>query len=183
MKNFSEFGERQEREDATGQSRANHCDAAWLAGIFDGEGNFHVVRPIKGEHYVAPQMVITNTSLLMLDKVQRIVKDLSGYKHNITFVKRNDTQEHWKQCYKIFIARQKTLEAVIEAMLPHLTAKKSQAEEVLIFIRSRLSRKTYHSGYTEEELGLKERVKDARLRPENLTVIRGGVEIEREALN
>ena len=73
MKNFSEFGESQEQEIATGQPRAKETDVAWLAGVFDGEGSLSIAHGGHGGQSLHPRMQISNCSMSLMLKAQRII--------------------------------------------------------------------------------------------------------------
>ena len=150
MDNLTDNGETQ-----TGQSRGNLLDSAWLAGIIDGEACFSVTFGGKKRKTVSPRCSIGNTSLSLMRKVQKTVENLSGQRLRI---KPRDLKTN-HVVFMIEIVRHQTLIAVLNQVLPYLTAKREQAIEVSFFCESRANRESYHAPYTEHQWDLSNRLK------------------------
>jgi len=167
--NPSDIGETQ-----TGQSRANPLDVAWLAGIIDGEGCFSVAFGGKRRRGVSPKFYVGNNSMTLMLKAQRIVEEITGRAYLI----RARDQRTNPIVFTMEVARQGSLIAVIEEILPHLTVKKTQAQEVLLFCRERVARRASlglkRTTYSTYDRGLLDRLKV--LRKAEVTRLVGGVE-------
>ncbi len=170
--NFTDNGETENR-----QSRGNLADIAWLAGIVDGEGCLRA--KFNSHDRTIPtiwlELRIGNTSMSLLEKCQRIIQDLCHKKHNLN---KHCRTENLHVMWSIEVTKQNYLLTVIEAILPHLTSKRAQAEAMLVYLRSRKNRKHYHQPYTQEELGLVDALKF--LKRSELVKVPGAVEIECE---
>lgn len=122
--------------------RATATDIAWLAGIVDGEGCFSVKRnhgAAKSAHMVC--LVLCNTSEPMIDRVVRILDEL-GIKHgSIRKVWKGIRATRWQ--YWVDVMSKYSLLRLTETLLPHLTAKRVEAEVVQWFLRRQCSVKFY----------------------------------------
>lgn len=97
-------------------------EAAWLAGLFDGEGS--IIFP-KGRNRASVRLTISNTHLGLLEHVLEVVE--AGSIMSREKYRRSDHHKipyQW-QCYG------QNARDVLHAMLPWLIAKKEKAEEVL----------------------------------------------------
>ena len=117
-------------------------DLAWLAGIVDGEGCFSVKRnhgASKSAHMVC--LVLCNTSRPMIDRAVAIMDQL-GVKHgSIRKVWKGVKATRWQ--YWVDVMSKHHMLRLTEALLPHLTAKKVEAEVVLWFLRRQCSARFY----------------------------------------
>ena len=127
----------------------SEADIAWLAGIIDGEGCFAVKRPIIRKTYKkgvgTPYqlwLVLCNTSKPMMDRVVSLLAEMQVGHQPMRKVWKGDKATRWQ--YWVHIARREQLLAVTEALLPHLTAKRHEAEIVLWFLRKAVQVKRYH---------------------------------------
>jgi hypothetical protein len=101
-------------------------DAAYLAGIMDGEGSITLVRshaPRTRGRYVYPLVRIANTDRAIIDWVVRVVP-LGAYSY------RSAMNERCKDVHHIGWASNDAI-AVLREILPFLVAKRNQAEIVL----------------------------------------------------
>jgi len=120
---------------------ANETDIAWLAGIVDGEGCFAVKRPIKrksGKRQGSTTsyqlwLVLCNTSQAMVIRASRILTEIGVQHQPIRRVWKGDKATRWQ--YWLQLARKHDLLKATEALLPYLTAKKTEAEIVVWYLR------------------------------------------------
>jgi hypothetical protein len=117
---------------------------AWLAGIWDGEGSFCIIHTgmnnsKKGKnHHILARISMSNTNLLIINKVAEIFKKL-GCNFYISQPVRKNRPYH-KDNYHFSISRMTHVVIACKAMLPYLIAKKRQAEILIEFNQSRLSK-------------------------------------------
>ena len=139
-----------------GQSRAKLEDVAWLAGIVDGEGSIiaqYVNTNQKSRycyHNVSVCVRISNCSMELMEKCQRIIQDITHRKFNL----RNHSFNEGKRCFSIDAGAQKAVRKLCTVMLPYLTCKRAQAELAIAFCVSRKEHRHHGSGYTEWEHGV-----------------------------
>ncbi|MGD9643968.1 MAG: LAGLIDADG family homing endonuclease [Elusimicrobiales bacterium] len=141
-------------------------ELGWLAGLIDGEGCITLTRAHQRDS-IRPILQITNTSLPLLEKAQRLIEELSGKRPNIK-IQSNRGKFGYRTCYIIQIRRHATIASVLRALTPHMVAKREQTELVLAFVESRMSAPRrvmrgrrggyYKQWYSEVELELLERV-------------------------
>lgn len=177
MKLITNNGETENR-----QSRANPLDVAWLAGMFDGEGSViaQSFTSTKGNctQCLSITLKISNTSLKLMEKAQRIIQDVSWKKFTIG----NHSFTGGKRCFFVGVTDQRSTRKVLTAMLPHLTVKRAQAELGIMFCESRKENRHKEIGYTQWELGVVDEMK--RLKAAEYTAIpMGGVTTECGALH
>lgn len=129
----------------TGQSRGNFRDAVWLAAMLDGEGCISA-RFIWNKKYpdmprVGLRISIGNTCNDLQDEVEAVVERITGT-HRKSYNQAVDSKR--KPIRNLHITSSEDIFKVLTAVLPHLIAKKTQAELVLSWIEQRqeASRKT-----------------------------------------
>lgn len=126
-------------------------DIAWLAGIIDGEGCFSVKRPIrrlsgKRVGYKTSYqvwLVLCNTSKAMVERAVAILDGL-GVKHQpVRRVWKGKKATRWQ--YWLHVARKDEVLRLTEALLPHLTAKRCEAEMVTWFLKRACQKSVYRT--------------------------------------
>lgn len=124
-------------------------DIAWLAGIIDGEGCFSVKRPIRrlsGERAgfqttYQVWVVLCNTSKAMVERAVAILDGL-GVKHQpVRRVWKGKRATRWQ--YWLHVARKDEVLRLTEALLPHLTAKRCEAEMVSWYLKRACQKPCY----------------------------------------
>jgi hypothetical protein len=125
----------------------------YLAGIIDGEGCIHLSarrkrvyfchkrgKTYRGECSPYPSIQITNTNLIVLERIQEW---LNGWGHIRKFVSKDGR----KPRFTLAIDSARQVETILTAILPYLIIKNPQARLILHYIRR------YCSGdlSTEEE--------------------------------
>jgi len=130
-------------------------DIAWLAGIIDGEGCFSVKRQVKrlsGNRVVMRAcyqvwIVVCNTSEPMIRRIEKVL-DAIGVKHQpVRRVWKGKKATRWQ--YWIHVARKHEVLLLTEALLPHLTAKKDEAEVVAWYMRRACAEKQHSTSLFE----------------------------------
>ena len=104
----------------------NPTDLGWLAGIVDGEGTLTLCKRYNPEMRRGFQWTIaahiSNTSLDLLGKASKL---LANRPH--AYTKKKPTPKNWKDCY-ILVLNPNIAREILPLLIPHLTAKKRQAE-------------------------------------------------------
>jgi hypothetical protein len=121
-----------------------NSDIAWLAGIVDGEGCFSVKMPVvrgRGRHCHQVWLVICNTSKAMIDRATDIMCTLGIKRPTIRRVWKGKKATCWQ--YWVNLCGKEDLLLVTEALLPHLTAKRVEAEVVAWFLRRACMQRAY----------------------------------------
>ena len=158
----------------------------YLAGIIDGEGSVcaNWVRDKRKEKYTTPNYTgiqvsihLSNTSKPLMDRAQRIYQELAFRKFKIG-TNMGHSRRRAKLIYAMVVTSQRAVEHVLEALIPHLTVKRSQAECMVKWIKSRKENKHHKKEYTFEEKCLVNDIKNLR-RLEYDPLPDGGVQTER----
>ena len=112
-------------------------DMAWLAGIWDGEGTFSIIKQNKANGRVLLQAKATmeNTSPDIISETCRILDGL-GIKLFLWF-REKKTDKH-RDAYVVNIVRLESLARFCRDFIPYLRAKKAQASLVARYSESRL---------------------------------------------
>jgi len=135
-----------------GQSCANPLDVAWLAGIIDGEGSFisqYVKNREKEITGISNLIKISNTNQPMMDRIQHIVYKITHKKNKIL----KHSIVKGILCSTIQVSDQRSCRTLCRAILPHLTAKRKQAQLMIEYVDSRLENRHRGRGYTDFENG------------------------------
>jgi hypothetical protein len=107
-------------------------DVGWFAGIIDGEGTITILN--EG----APWISIVNTNTILLEKVQRLLKEW-GVPYSVTTRKGKYVDKrgvkHDKATTEIRIIDSGYAYALLTKLLPLLTAKKERASLMMEYIR------------------------------------------------
>lgn len=122
----------------------NQTDIAWLAGIVDGEGCFSVKNPVKrgvGRTCHQVWLVLCNTSRSMVERAAQIVSDLGCQRPAIRRVWKGEKATRFQ--YWMDVVQKSDLLVVTKALLPHLTAKRCEAEVIVWFLTRACSVRAY----------------------------------------
>lgn len=130
---------------------ATDNDIAWLAGIIDGEGCFSVKRPIRRKSGVRAGyktsyqvwLVLCNTSKAMVERASSILTDAGIAHQPIRKVWKGRKATRWQ--YWLHVAKKADVLRATELLLPHLTAKKLEAEVVCWFLRRACRSRVYRT--------------------------------------
>lgn len=102
----------------------------WLAGILDGEGCIFVSKPqnnTNGRHRFEIRVIITNSSKLLLKKVENILRELQ--------IQYKLVDNSLKRIPYIIITKKVEIVKILELVLSELTCKKYSAEVVMEYIK------------------------------------------------
>lgn len=120
-------------------------DIAWLAGIVDGEGCFSMKRQVRRRYggWTCYQvwLVICNTNKPMIDRAVEIVARLGLRRPSVRRVWKGAKATRWQ--YWMNICRKDDLLTITKALIPHLTAKRPEAEIVAWFLTRACAEKAY----------------------------------------
>jgi hypothetical protein len=128
---------------AVGSISSDNLNAAWLAGILDGEGCIHTTYAQSTTresgtkiyaHYRC-RVEIRNTDPFMIHKITTI---LSSWKIRffVHFVK---SKAHYKEGLAVIVSNYKGIQSLLQKTLPHLTAKHDEAKIMLDFVDWRVN--------------------------------------------
>jgi hypothetical protein len=124
----------------------------WLAGLFDGEGTILVSKYTRTrDEYlrVVPEVMISNTSKpVMMNIAETIDMPLSERK-----------REDRKWIYELRIRKMENIVLFLEKIIPYLRIKRTQAELLYVYCKSRVER-PWRSKYTNEELQLFNKIRE-----------------------
>jgi DNA-binding CsgD family transcriptional regulator len=128
----------------------------YVAGMLDGEGTISIVKATRNdrkEPHWKPLVMITNTNR---EALEFIVREVGGFRfHN----KKGTTGKNSKKpVYRIIMVKHKDVLVLLEMLLPYLMIKRRQAELVIEFCKSRLS-KPNHAPYDDKEKEIIDEVK------------------------
>jgi DNA-binding CsgD family transcriptional regulator len=128
----------------------------YVAGMIDGDGIISIVKTTRNdrkEPHWKPLVAITNTNR---EALEFIAKEVGAFRfHN----KRGTIGKNSKRpVYRIIIVRHKDVLVLLEMLLPYLMIKRRQAELVIDFCKSRLS-KPNHAPYDDKEKEIIDEVK------------------------
>ncbi len=100
-------------------------DLSYIAGFFDGEGNFKTTRIKMKNGNIAHQIQIrlTNVNKEILEKI----KEFLGYGHITKRIRTND----WSDIYNLIISKKKETFNFLQKIKDLLIEKKPQAEFLL----------------------------------------------------
>lgn len=146
-------------------SRDKQVDAAWLAGVLDGEGYTGFLRNgPRGSAQV--RLMIINTSPQMIQKVSLILSEW-GITYHYLFErgeKSKKTDRMWKDRLRIVVSGSRGVRQILETLLPHLTAKRAEAECLLTYLRWRLDDAPLHNGPGQRRYEIVVRRRDETIR-------------------
>lgn len=101
-------------------------EAAWLAGIIDGEGCISLFR--RSTYYV-PAVKISNTNEKLINKCKQILDD-ADIQYCVRYSDRGE-RKNAKPAWELTLESRPRVIAVLNLVLPYLVAKTEQAELVL----------------------------------------------------
>src|SRR2546429_1044025 len=140
---------------------------AWLAGILDGEGwiGFNVRRKHHTERgkvkpHILPWITVSSTTYELVEKCV-VVCSMVGIES--TLGKPNRITKANKPVWAWHLAGSKRVGALLPLVIPHLTCKRRNAENVLAFIESRFGKSMKTNAerpYTEQEWTLVQATRD-----------------------
>ncbi len=140
---------------------------AWLAGIWDGEGTFSIVKQYKRRYGneiknfgLNPKLTMENTSEIIINECCKI---LGGLGITYYIQERTPRSVKHKRTYILSICRNDMIIKSCKVLLPFLIAKREQASLLLKYSQSRIENLTHyrpknHVGYSDEEYSICEKL-------------------------
>lgn len=116
-------------------------ELAWLAGCIECDGSISIGYHNRAHTGIRPQCSITfcNTGEVMFNRVKD-VWDAIGVKAYVRQLTRRPNRPNCKPVYQIELCSQAKCKKLLEAIYPWLMYKKPQADIMLEFINSRMSK-------------------------------------------
>ena len=120
-----------------GSIRRHELDAAWLAGIMDGEGCISTTyaNGNKSKNHYRCRVEVRNTNPFMIQRITQIMAD-KGIQFFLHFLKK---KESYKEGLVFVVTGYKAIQSLLQMILPHLTAKYDEAKLMAEFISWRLN--------------------------------------------
>lgn len=119
-----------------GSIRRHELDAAWLAGIIDGEGCISTTyaNGNRSKNHYRCRVEVRNTNPFMIQRITQIMADreIQFFLH---FLKK---RESYKEGLVFVVTGYKAIQSLLLMVLPHLTAKYDEAKLMAEFISWRL---------------------------------------------
>jgi len=122
---------------SVGSISKDNLDAAWLAGIIDGEGCIHTTyaNGNKNRNHYRCRVEVRNTNPFMIQRITQILSDLgiSFFVHPLK------ARAPYKEGLVVIVSNYKAIQLLLRTVLPHLTAKYDEAKLMSEFISWRLN--------------------------------------------
>lgn len=124
-------------------------DAAWLAGMWEGEGSILLYsRPQqKGRTQITPSLEITNTDIHIMNHIRKLLEDLGC---SYSWQEPKTRKKHHKQAYSLRTQNAKYIKLTLEAILPFMVGEKlAKGETLLAFVTRRIEKvnETTHKSF------------------------------------
>lgn len=126
----------------------NDVDAAWLAGIIDGEGSVTLTTERKRQKFKQPQLCVTSTSRNIIDTIERI----TGVGHVRIKLRR---EEHHKDAWSWQVKNGRQVLDVLTQILPFMREENKVARARLLtdnWLRVTMRNGRYSESQMEEKL-------------------------------
>lgn len=99
--------------------------AAYLAGIIDGEGTFYIGQEVRHPKCFNSRILVVNTDI-------RLINWLKENCGGLVYTRSNSKNPSWKLKYE-WITQKSQILPICEYVLPYLICKKEQAEVMIEF--------------------------------------------------
>lgn len=126
-----------------------HTDAAWLAGMWEGEGSVLLYsRPVDNSRLqITPSLTITNTDVHIMNRIRSLLESINCF---YSWQEPQTRKKHWKQAYRLTTGRADYIKTTLETILPFMVGeKKAKGETLLSFVSRRIEKvnKTDHKSF------------------------------------
>lgn len=125
-------------------------DDAYLAGLIDGEGTISLRRRKRGD--IIAELSLVNTSPIILDT----------FGVSKLYIRKRRFTPNGKEVIEVVVQRLNDILSILKRVYPFLRLKKRQAELMIEFCESRLSRGRVK--YSERELEIQRELHDLNRR-------------------
>lgn len=163
--------------------QVSQTDLAYLAGLFDAEGGFSVVRRqgrYSGcEFNYEPSCYVVNCDTSIINAVLKILRNLGVVKYCLSQVKaRSDNESNG---YRVSISHLATLDAFLPNIIPYLHGKSRLAALLQEFIKSRLDARAQKGSscktvYSKRDVSIYDQMKELNTRGKSLITDRAATE-------
>jgi len=166
-------------------TRPTEVELAWLAGIVDGEGTVGISRTnnkTQAHPYLRPHFQVVNTDMRIIDKTAQIIRDIVGKR--VSVVVSNKGGKGCKRGYRIKVSTQWELLLLLPTLMPHLVAKREQAELAIEFCKRRhirTERGAYWYEFKNEDEAAYSRSLELNRRGEPQSATANVIELKRSA--
>lgn len=163
--------------------QVSETDLAYLAGLFDAEGGFSVVRR-QGRYNgckfnYEPSCYVVNCDTSIINAVLKIFRNLSIAKYCLSQVKaRSDNESNG---YRVSISHLATLDAFLPNIIPYLHGKSRLAALLQEFIKSRLGARAQKGNscktvYSKRDVSIYDQMKELNTRGKSSITDRAATE-------
>jgi len=146
-------------------AQLSKTDAAYLAGLFDGEGHLGIsLKPGRARKKDGGSPITVALVFMVINTYQPVIDwcvNVLGTGRKITMPKRG---ARTMPCYRYVLTELWALEVILPKLLPHLKIKKAQALAAMKFLQMR-SRRTAHSPFVAAEISMLFDVRISNQRP------------------
>lgn len=101
--------------------------AAWLAGLLDGEGCFHIAHS-KARNQLNPQVIV---GMCHQPTVEHVAKLMGSPVRGVKTYRKG-----WRDRWSTTLCGARQIESLLTRILPYLVAKREEAELMLEFCRT-----------------------------------------------
>lgn len=122
--------------DVTSNQQERLSDALWVAGLWEGEGNFSIFRGSRGRIYASAS--IPNTDFVLVEELHKALSRL-GVGHYINTRKLSQTNPRHSDSRVVYVVGFKRIQSLLDRIQQHLRGeKKIVAALVREFVERRL---------------------------------------------
>lgn len=115
-------------------------DLAWLAGMWEGEGNIMLYsRPVNEKRIqITPSLEITNCDIHLINSCRRILEELGC---NFSFIERKPRKQNHRLAFTLRTQNCYYIKIVLENMMPFMVGeKRAYGETLLSFVSKRIEK-------------------------------------------
>ena len=150
------------------QAKVTDIEIGWVVGLIDGEGSFFLNgrnhkgdRPHTRKYQITPFIHIVNQSIPILNKLTDILDRLELAYYVQWNESHRRTGQFTRYTWILWVAGFKRIERFLNMFQPYIVGKSKQADVLRDFINSRKEqlKGNSNSSYTEEEIGMIDKIK------------------------
>ncbi len=138
------------KDDTMGNQQATATDMAWLAGLYDGEGSFHIARNGKSKYQV--RITLTNCDSILIAHAVGVMNKMGVEPWINSYNPKNPRS---RTAYTVVLSSMANAKKLILGLKPYLVGRAGQASLILKFVESRERYNGMDRGinapYTDEE--------------------------------
>lgn len=163
--------------------QASETDLAYLAGLFDAEGGFSVVKR-QGRYNgckfnYEPSCYVVNCDTSIINAVLKTLRNLGTTKYCLSQVKARSDNE--SDGYRVSISNLTTLDTFLPNIIPYLHGKSCLAALLQEYVKSRLNARTQKGSscktvYSERDIDIYNQMRELNARGKNSIIDRAATE-------